>query len=1149
MNPDIQTSRICRTGNLGRTIVAFACLTFAGPVAMVHVAAQVAPPRSVTSAELAKYDTNRDGRLDADERARMDADRSAATDEAVVLTPFEVSASTDMGYEARDTLSGGRLKTELKDVPSQVQVMTAEFMKDLAIADIDDAISYSMNTEKASEFYDQNSPAVAGNNQTIQVFSGSPRTRGINVTTIGRDFFQTYLPVDGYNVERLTFAPGANNTLFGNATPAGAIDTTTKRALVHRRAYSISARFDDLGSDRYVWDFNEPIVKNIAAVRYVGMIDRRNEFREPAWRDQERHFLAATFTPVKRFAFRGWYEDYRSKAQPVRNTLAYDRYTPWVNAGRPAFDNSIWELAPGVAQAANNGIRATIPAAQNPANVFLRVPIGSNHYTYVVDGNGPQGMIKRNKTVMTQGMSALGVAPNRFDWSIVDDSIIPRYVAFTGNAIRNRQVARNYGAVINANPVEGLYVEAGFSRETFKHRAVDIMRNNEMMVYGDANRWAVDGNGDLRRNSDGSFVPNPNFGRRFVESTGQSSSGVTGLNVYDQQRLSVAYELDLKERGGWMKWLGRYNLAGMYDRLRQLNSGSVNSNPYIASALPGVADASVTLQPTSVAAAAVGTSAAVAGANPRIPIFRYFLPDPQHPGPAVVNLPFDFLQGGLIDLPNSAIPGGPATTQIAAFDSPYGAHSTSAGSYLGGKIGHSRTFSGQAYFIPYDGWDRLVVNYARRIDVVRNQRPNPAIPYPQVQAGYEYIDKAYDDISYDDYIDSDRGRKGSSNYGVVLHPFKWLSGHYAKMGSTQISGLIRYNLDGSLIPLGTGDGKEYGVTLRWRDRIQIRFNKYETLQLGTNTSVLKNNPALPTAAVGGFGNQIRDDLLLLEQAARLDGAPPPTDPRYHDWSNWLASRPLSANNVASQTPTFLGVSSGNARDILDFIVDRVSKGEEISVTGNPTANWRLSITGARNESSESNLAPQFFDIINDRLPVWGRHLTARTSIGSGNAQEIQHLLPVAVYNFYFIDNAIGVANVLARKYRVTATTSYSFREGILRGVRAGATYSWRSPAAIGYYSKTVRENPFATAAGLVERDVQMPDIQNPVLGETIVTFDLSLGYGRRVFKRYHWDVQLNVRNVLDRTELVPQRAMSTGQAINFGLDAPRSFILTNSVSF
>ena len=44
-------------------------------------------------------------------------------DEMIVLSPFEVNASRDVGYLAQNTLAGSRLNSELKDTASAISVM------------------------------------------------------------------------------------------------------------------------------------------------------------------------------------------------------------------------------------------------------------------------------------------------------------------------------------------------------------------------------------------------------------------------------------------------------------------------------------------------------------------------------------------------------------------------------------------------------------------------------------------------------------------------------------------------------------------------------------------------------------------------------------------------------------------------------------------------------------------------------------------------------------------------------------------------------------------------------------------------------------------------------------------------------------------
>jgi hypothetical protein len=52
---------------------------------------------------------------------------AGSTEEALVLSPFSVTASSDVGYAATSTLGGTRLKSELRDVASQIDVMTVSW--------------------------------------------------------------------------------------------------------------------------------------------------------------------------------------------------------------------------------------------------------------------------------------------------------------------------------------------------------------------------------------------------------------------------------------------------------------------------------------------------------------------------------------------------------------------------------------------------------------------------------------------------------------------------------------------------------------------------------------------------------------------------------------------------------------------------------------------------------------------------------------------------------------------------------------------------------------------------------------------------------------------------------------------------------------
>ena len=128
--------------------------------------AQVSAPGNAARAaqDLARYDKNKNGRLDADELAAQQADETKAaragtagttdgeTEKVVELSPFQVNAGADQGYLASNTLSGTRLNSKLEDLGASITVVTKQQMLDTAVLDINDIFLYEANTEGTGNF-------------------------------------------------------------------------------------------------------------------------------------------------------------------------------------------------------------------------------------------------------------------------------------------------------------------------------------------------------------------------------------------------------------------------------------------------------------------------------------------------------------------------------------------------------------------------------------------------------------------------------------------------------------------------------------------------------------------------------------------------------------------------------------------------------------------------------------------------------------------------------------------------------------------------------------------------------------------------------------------------------------------------------------
>src|SRR5687768_7167846 len=170
--------------------------------------AALAQRKPVPAADLAKYDVNRNGRLDADEAATRNADlarvtRSNAGEETVVLSPFEV-VSEDRGYHATNTMSGTRLNTKLEDLAASISVITKEQMADFALLDANDIFLYEAGTEGIGNYtafeFDRNGAPI---DSTSLEPGSANRMRGLSSANTARGNFETSgrVPIDPINID------------------------------------------------------------------------------------------------------------------------------------------------------------------------------------------------------------------------------------------------------------------------------------------------------------------------------------------------------------------------------------------------------------------------------------------------------------------------------------------------------------------------------------------------------------------------------------------------------------------------------------------------------------------------------------------------------------------------------------------------------------------------------------------------------------------------------------------------------------------------------------------------------------------------------------------------------------------------------------
>ncbi|PTX91661.1 TonB-dependent receptor plug domain-containing protein [Opitutus sp. ER46] len=281
------------------------------------------------------------------------ATKAAADDEIMTLTPFEVTAAKDTGYQATETLAGTRIRTNLRDVGAALSVITKEFLQDIGATDSTTLLQYTTNAEVAGT---RGTYAGLGNGTSVDETGNlrSPgsaqRVRGLAAADNARDFYITDIPWDSFNVDRIDILRGPNSILYGLGSPAGIVNGSTRNAEFRNRG-QVDARVASYGSVRTNIDINQQLIKNVLAIRLDGLWDHEKFQQKPAFENDERIYGALRFDPQLfknrslRTSIKMKYEHGDIDANRPRIIPPNDSLTPWWRPVAVTADNPFGGMA------------------------------------------------------------------------------------------------------------------------------------------------------------------------------------------------------------------------------------------------------------------------------------------------------------------------------------------------------------------------------------------------------------------------------------------------------------------------------------------------------------------------------------------------------------------------------------------------------------------------------------------------------------------------------------------------------------------------------------------------------------------------------------------------------------------------------------
>ena len=1046
--------------------------------------------------------------------------------DVIQMDVFEVSTANDKGYLATSALSGTRLNSKIEDISASLSVVTKQQLMDTASVDINDVFMYEANTEGTKQWTSFTNDRGTISDDIQANPTAATRMRGLSAANTAANGFASSLPFDSYNIDSVEISRGPNSTVFGLGNTGGGVNVNVSRANLQREITTIGTRGDSYGGWRASLDINRPLFKNALAIRVLGVYDYKGFEQKPSYEKIRRLTTALTFRPFKNTTFHASFESYRNYFDRPNSTTPRDGVSDWVSSGRPTYDPTTQTVhflngnpsITGITTATEN---ALLPGTIAPSDsAFTSYPSwyidGGQIQLYEINdmpaatGTGPtsvntaaahllqsQTFYQRYSTqyplYVTQGINNKAL----YDWTSVNIAA-PNYGATKGetSTIDFEQIFLN-------TPRQNLALQAGWFGERIQTDNRSFLGSygnagGKMQVYVDINEKLLDGS------------PNPFFLRPYI---GQPRPQFTkSRSATDNYRATLAYELNLTNEKGFLKWFGR-NRFSFYGEYRSIYSASLGYSDTISS------------DEAWMSATGVSSSRNSAGYRSYV---RYYVGDAN-------GFNVDYGPKGMVAPPLSI---------------PLRYYNAVTAQWINEPVDYAQYYfanrPNRRLLSTYGGtWqgsffnDRIIPTFGVRKDYNRTKDANSATSPTTATDGF-YVGPTPELWNAYDWVQN-RGK--TTTEGGVVKALPWLHLLYSR--STSFSpGALNYDIYGQPLPDPRGKTRDYGFQfILLNGRLSIRAQQYETLDIGRADSTI--NTYIARTLRMDESTSASDPNLTGQLTTQLTTLNP----------TWSAAQVLAeVIKESGVDPNFIAGHYGKTHG------DRSqtsSRGKEFEITFNPTRYWTVRSTITQTIAFNAQMSPELQDyIFNQRMPIW---TTIRNPIVTDAAN------PSDPLNFWWTTPISGstpqtfyTANVLAplklaiatqgkkrtqtREWHYNIVTNYKLA-GItqnrwLKNLDVGGAFRWEDKASIGYYG----------AAPDSDGIVRNLDPNRPIWDNSRYYIDLTAGYSLRLFNdKVRSRIQFNVRNVFEDGRLQAIAVNPDGTPYAFRIIDPRQFIL--SVNF
>ena len=1079
--------------------------------------------------------------------------------EVVKLSPFEVKAE-NVGYFAPNSTAGTRFNTPIEDLASSLTVVTPAQMKDFAMLDINDVFLYTASTEGTGTYTDF---TVDRNGSVSDNVSLDPnnanRIRGLSASNIAFDNFDMTgrMPIDPTIIDGLEVSRGPNATIFGLGNPSGTINQVAATANTEHNQAEVQARYDSFDGYRSSLDVNRVLLRDKLAVRVSGVFERQGYVLKPSGTNTVRYNAMVKYQPFKGTTISAGVYYYRMNgnrpnALPPRDNISY-----WIASGKPTWN-------PVTQMITLNGVQSgPYTSSSKLPNYFIDTFTGSTHSQIFIDGDGSVGYWSvpqiTNSTdpinpstlaTVTSGTIRF-VAPNSaanavlgrlsnqplftttptvsdksiYDWSKINIASI--------NRIMDRDMVSDVklDQYFFDTPTQSLVGQAAFLREDtqrYQRNLVNTANDN-----GQSGQLFVDVNQTLLNGS-----PNPFFLRPYI-GTDQPRT-VWAPAKWDTYRAQLLYSLDLTDQKGWLKWLGRHQLAG-YDEYKYQINRQYSFKDAIANNLSWIP-----------AGTPRGNQGAITGGPVAAPqltrnYYRYYVGGQ---GTTVQYAPANFSYGTYPFVWGGQ--NGVFNTNQADLEQVAVTDATGGGSNLKTIL---KTMGAvlQDHFLD----DSIVTTFGLRED--KQYVKNGYTPQLLNADGTSFNYNSINSWALGDYgFNSGKTKTGE----VVLRPFKdtfrdkdtFVVNALRGLGLTFdksdsfIPQVPKLNLFQQSLPNTTGNDTEYGLWWNITKKLVVRLNHYDT-------NVLANRNG--------------DASTVAQRVARFDVN---NDKPYRLFTNvtdWVTNDPAHKGWTQAQITAEIAKEM-DLPDAIDPNVlfaeytagtiastqDEEGKGWELEINYNPTSYLTVSASMTKGQDINTNYSQDIAQWIAQRMQVWTTIQDPRgpdhvwgtaddgpvswwNSTWSGQSQTpAQNYQQFVSTPYSLIQQLEGKSSPEVRQYNARVSASLNLAgltsNRIARAFTVGGALRWESAGAIGYYG-------IPDANGIY----QTLDASEPIYDSAHYYVDLFVRYQTRLFGgRVPTSFQFNVKNLGEKTRLQAIGANPDGSIDSYRIMDPAQYIFT-----